>query len=130
MTTVAVADAVLSALTTAGVNAFEPHTAPSDADPAYAVVHGDLGRGETYRLSGRTKMSAHRFVVMAVGITPHEARFVADEIRTALEGQRIAVSASPPLLRLESSRPVELDDTDVPNVYSGSLVFTFATERA
>lgn len=127
MTTAATADAALAVLAAAGVSTYERHTAPSDADPAYVVIDADLGRGETYRLSGRTTLSAHRFVVLAVGTTPNNARVVADEARAALEGVRVVPGCTP--CRLESSTTVGLDDADVPDVYSGSLVFTFAIER-
>lgn len=122
MSTVATFDAILAALVGAGVNAYEPNGAPESVDPPRALLYMDLGRGVTYRLSGRTKTHAHRCVVIVAGTTPNNVRVIAGDVTDALEGVRIGKV----LLSLESSTRPALDDIDVPNVYSATLGFTFA----
>lgn len=131
MSAVAHADAVIAALTSAGVAAYEQPDAPESPDPPHAVVYGDLGRGETYRMNGRSKVTAYRVPVLVVGGTPNNARYAADAVTSALHGLRLAVTGSlcTPV-RLESSTPVRNDDTDPAGTYVSTLVFTFASSPA
>lgn len=126
MSAVAHADAVLARLQTTELDTYD--TVPQNPPFPYAEVIADLGRHVAPRLHGRSKRKAWRVMVRVVGSTKYEARAAYDVVSEALYGHRLVVDGvlcTP--CGDESSEPVDLDDPDVPGVYSGHIVWTFAS---
>ncbi len=121
--------AVLAALTTGGLTAHDS-VAPDTAAGRYVVVTTQRRFGATPRLTSRSVDDGWRVVVLCVGSTVNEARWVMEKAAAALEFRRPAVSgASCTPVRFESSRPAQTDPDD-PAVCSGTSVWTYAATLA
>lgn len=127
----ATADAVLDFLRAAtDLGVYEPSQAPKAADPPHAVASFDLGRPGTPRLGSPARSKVWRILLRVIGHTENNARWAAGEIYTAIDGGvqvPVPGTRSRTQVRVESSTTVELDDIDVPGVYSGLIVVTFAS---
>lgn len=134
-TPAATADAVLDFLrASATLGVYEPQEAPAvqagESIETHVIAEFDLGRAGLDRVGGRARSKVWRVLLRCVGATAHEARFAAGEIYGVLDGGAqvpVPDTRSRTQVRVESSTTVELDDPDVPDVYSGLIVITFAS---
>ena len=127
-TIVAHADAVLAALSTMDIPAYDADKVPASPGFPYAVAYLDIGRGEEHRLTARTKLRSWRLAVVVVGSSPYEARYAADQVDATLTGHRIEIPGCVTTpLRDESSQPVERDDPDIPGIFTATSVWRFAS---
>lgn len=122
------ADALLAAMAGMDIPVYDSDEVPDSPEFPYAVLYMDIGQWDNHRLSARTKLKVWRIVVMAVGSTAYEARYAADQIDAALSGHRLSIPGyvTTPL-RGESSQPVEVEDRDVPGIYTTTAVWRFAS---
>lgn len=126
-----VADAALARLQTMDVPAYDSDGIPQQPDMPYAVMYVDLGRPDAYRLSARSKLTGWRIAVITVGSGAYEARYAADQVSAAYTGHRFVIpgySCTP--CQAESSTPVEIDNFDIPGIYSSTGVWTFSSTPA
>lgn len=97
------ADAIMTALATAGIPAYDTQT--EHPEPQYAVITAGVGTATPHRLSTTAHWADEIISIMCVGRTPAGARSLAQRVRAALTGKRIPDGA-PPLRELESSQPL------------------------